>query len=75
MGNIEIKRVFLNDINQLQEIARQTFYETFSEQNTTEDVQNYLKNNLSSDKLMQELEDINSEFYFSICDNKVIGYL
>jgi ribosomal protein S18 acetylase RimI-like enzyme len=75
MDNIEIKRVFFNDVNQLQEIARQTFYETFSEQNTIEDMQNYLENNLSSDKLKQELEDINSEFYFSIFDNKVIGYL
>ena len=75
MDNIEIKRVFLKDVNQLQEIARQTFYETFSEQNTIEDMQNYLENNLSSDKLKQELEDINSEFYFSIFDNKVIGYL
>ena len=75
MDNIEIKRVFFNDVNQLQEISRQTFYETFSEQNTIEDMQNYLENNLSSDKLKQELEDINSEFYFSIFDNKVIGYL
>jgi ribosomal protein S18 acetylase RimI-like enzyme len=75
MDIIEIKRVFSKDVKQLQEIARQTFYETFSEQNTPEDMQNYLENNLSSDKLKQELEEINSEFYFSIYDNKVIGYL
>jgi len=75
MDNIEIKKVKLNDISYLQLISKQTFFETFEEYNTANDMQKYLNNNLSLDKLKSELSDINSEFYFAILDAKVIGYL
>ena len=39
MGNIEIKRISVNDIDQLQQIGRQTFYETFSAGNTEKNIQ------------------------------------
>jgi ribosomal protein S18 acetylase RimI-like enzyme len=55
--------------------SRQTFFESFADQNTAEDMQKYLDNNLSIDKLKNELADKNSEFYFATLDNKVIGYL
>lgn len=75
MDNIEIKKITLADIPNLQAIGRQTFFETFADQNTADDMQNYLDNNLSTDKLKDELSDPNSEFYFALLDNKVIGYL
>lgn len=75
MDNIEIKKVKLADIADLQAISRQTFFETFAEQNTAEDMQNYLINNLSVEKLKNELTNTHSEFYFAIHNNKVIGYL
>jgi len=43
MGNIEIKKVTLNDIDKLQKIGRQTFQKTFSESNTEENMKNYLE--------------------------------
>ena len=75
MDNIEIKKVKLADISDLQAIGRQTFFETFADHNTADDMQKYLDNNLSTDKLKSELADTNSGFYFAILDNKVIGYL
>lgn len=75
MENIFIKRITLADINQLQEISRQTFYETFSAGNTEENMKNYLEEGFSVEKLTAELNDINSEFYFASLDNNVIGYL
>jgi diamine N-acetyltransferase len=75
MNNIEIKKVKIADISDLQEIARQTFFETFAYHNTADDMQKYLDNNLSTDKLKSELADTNSQFYFAIQYNKVIGYL
>jgi hypothetical protein len=42
MENIEIKRVTLNDIDQLQTIGKKTFFETFSNGNTKENMANYL---------------------------------
>ena len=75
MDDIEITKVKLADITDLQVISRQTFFETFADHNTADDMQKYLDNNLSTDKLKSELADKNSEFYFATIDNKVIGYL
>lgn len=75
MGKIEIKKVILNDVGQLQKISRKTFVETFSAENTEEDMAKYLENNLSVEKLTSELNDENSQFYFALLDNKVTGYL
>lgn len=75
MDDIEIKKLKLADISELQLIARHTFFETFADHNTADDMQKYLDNNLSADILKNELTNINSEFYFALLDNKVIGYL
>lgn len=75
MTEIDIKKVTLNDIDQLQKIGRQTFYETFSEGNTEENMTKYLDEGFSIEKLTTELSDKNAEFYFATLDNKVIGYL
>lgn len=75
MDNIEIKEVGLNEISQLQEIGRQTFFETFSSYNTEENMKKYLDQGFSLDKLTIELTDTHSKFYFASADDKVIGYL
>ncbi|MBA9075233.1 ribosomal protein S18 acetylase RimI-like enzyme [Flavobacterium gossypii] len=75
MVSIEIKRVDLNSINLLQEIGRQTFLETFSETNTSENMNKYLEDGFSLDKLTAELNSKNSEFYFAELNNEIIGYL
>ena len=75
MENIQIVRVAPNEIEQLQKIGRQTFQETFSESNSEENMKTYLEEGFSSEKLITELNDKNSEFYFAKSDNEVIGYL
>lgn len=75
MVSIEIKRVDLNSINLLQEIGKQTFLETFSETNTSENMNKYLEDGFSLDKLTAELNSKNSEFYFAELNNEIIGYL
>lgn len=75
MENIQIQRIDLNEIEQLQKIGCQTFQETFSESNSEENMKSYLEEGFSSEKLITELNDINSEFYFAKLDNEVIGYL
>jgi len=75
MGIIEIKRVTLAGIAQLQQIGRETFYETFAASNTKENVKKYLEEGFSTEKLTGELNDPGSEFYFAILDGEVIGYL
>lgn len=75
MENIDIKRVTLNDIDQLQKIGRQTFSETFSAGNTGENMTKYLEESFSLEKLTVELNSKKSEFYFAVIDHNIIGYL
>jgi ribosomal protein S18 acetylase RimI-like enzyme len=75
MNNIKIKKVQFLDLKKLQEIGRKTFIETFSEDNTEADMKKYLDESFSDDKLILELNNQHSEFYFAELDTKVIGYL
>lgn len=75
MENIDIEKITIKDIDQLQKIGRQTFYETFSESNTEENMNNYLESGFSVDKIKNELTDENAEFYFAKIEEKIIGYL
>jgi ribosomal protein S18 acetylase RimI-like enzyme len=75
MENIDLTKVTLNDIDQLQKIGKQTFHETFSASNTEENMKKYLNEGFTTEKLTAELNDKNSEFYFAKHNNTVIGYL
>lgn len=75
MINVEVKRVSPLDIDQLQKIGRDTFFETFASGNTEENMKKYLEEGFSVSKLEEELTDKNAEFYFAIIDDAVIGYL
>lgn len=75
MENIQINKITLDEIEQLQKIGRQTFQETFSESNSEENMKDYLEKGFSTEKLTEELTNKNSEFYFAVLDNNVISYL
>lgn len=74
MEIIKIRKVKREDIKILEEISKKTFSETFSEQNTEEDMFKYLNDSFSPEKLTCELSDKNSQFYFAIFNNEIIGY-
>lgn len=75
MENIEIKKATSSDVQELHEISTQTFSETFSAVNSEENIKKYLEEELSEKKLASELGNDNSEFYFALLNDKVIGYL
>jgi diamine N-acetyltransferase len=75
MNKIEIYKIGIEEVEQLQTISKLTFFETFAEGNSEENMQNYLENSLSILQLTIELFNPNSEFYFAKTDYKVIGYL
>ena len=75
MNNISIIKAELHDIEKLQKIGRQTFFETFSESNSEENMQKYLDEGFSIEILTTELTNTNAEFYFAVRDAEVIGYL
>ncbi len=75
MENIAITRAGLSDLESLQKIGRQTFFETFSAGNTAENMQRYLDEGFSTEKMTQELSDVHSEFYIAAMGHDIIGYL
>ncbi|MBP6796360.1 MAG: GNAT family N-acetyltransferase [Saprospiraceae bacterium] len=75
MENIVIKKVLPDEVIALQKIGRQTFKETFAAGNTEENLTKYLEEGFSSEKLLGELTDQNSEFHFALYEDVVIGYL
>lgn len=75
METIDIKKVAISELDQLQKIGRQTFFETFSAGNTDENMTKYLEEGFSVEKLTAELSNEGSEFYFAVLDDQVIGYL
>ncbi len=74
-AGLEIRKAGLADIAELQKTGRQTFIETFAHLNTEEDMQKYLEESFSEEKLSSELRTKNSEFYLAILDKRTIAYL
>jgi ribosomal protein S18 acetylase RimI-like enzyme len=75
MNNIQIKRISVIDVEDLQIISKQTFFETFANENSESDMRNYLDENLSLDTLKKELFNTKSEFYVLVVNGNTIGYL
>lgn len=75
MHQIEIQRVTLQDVAELQKIGRETFLETFGSVNTEANMQQYLAEGFSVEKLTAELSHPQSDFYFAKQDRMTIGYL
>lgn len=72
---MQIKKINTSDLENLQKISRQTFFETFSEVNSEADMQKYLTENFSTGNLKTELENPDSEFYFAEENEEILGYL
>ena len=75
MSLFVIDEVHLNQVEQLQSISRETFYETYCSMNTKENIDKYLNENLSISTLEKELKNPNSLFFIIRDLDKNIGYL
>lgn len=65
----------LGDLEKLQELSKTTFSNAFEEDNNPEDFHIYLEKAFSSQQLKKELKNPNSEFYFALVDDAIMGYL
>jgi ribosomal protein S18 acetylase RimI-like enzyme len=75
MEKIQIEKVTIHQVEPLQAISKNTFWETFAEQNSLENMTQYLETGFSLEKLTAELNDPNAAFYFAWRNQEVIGYL
>ncbi|UII19439.1 GNAT family N-acetyltransferase [Fulvivirga ligni] len=72
---IEFKRCTLNELDQLLEISKATYFEAFSAGEASENVQQYVANAFNEDRLWHELNNPFSEFYLAESDGDVVGYI
>lgn len=75
MKSVEIIRVTIDRILELQEVSRTSFFETYASFNTEADMQHYLQVNFSLETLQKELENPATLFFFANWENEIIGYL
>ena len=75
MEEIQIIDVHVNMVAELQQLAMQTFIETFAKSNTQDDIETYLAECLNEERLKYELENPNSFFYFALEQSQPVGYL
>lgn len=72
---VTVREIVLSEIKELQAISKQTFFETFASTNSEDDMNKYFEENLSTERLTKEVTNTNSQFYFALLDNNIIGYL
>ena len=75
MDDVYIEKVKAELIDDLRNIAIQTFTEAFSDANSVENMSKYIDENMSLEKLQSEVQDPNSEFYICKERDKIIGYI
>jgi ribosomal protein S18 acetylase RimI-like enzyme len=75
MEPITLRKATPADVDGLQHIGRQTFFETFAASNSEHNMQTYLEEGFAAEKLHLELQQPHSAFYFAEQQGRIIGYL
>ncbi|CAG5071560.1 Spermidine/spermine N(1)-acetyltransferase [Dyadobacter sp. CECT 9623] len=75
MDQITITKAGAEDLKTVQQISKETFFETFAEANTEADMQKYLAENFSEIKLTEELSNPDSLFYIAWLGENPVGYM
>ncbi|MEC5395151.1 GNAT family N-acetyltransferase [Bergeyella sp. RCAD1439] len=72
---VTVRLVKQSEIRQLAALAKHTFSQTFSQENEDEDLRLYLNEKFSSEQLLSEWKNPESEFYFVETNGIPAGYL
>ena len=75
MSNLIIYECNLKDIEQIKYICEKTFSETFMEDNSKEDMENYLREHFSYEQLESEIRNQDSKFFVVRNNEEVIAYM
>ena len=75
MTKINIKPATKNDAEQIADLSRETFYETFADHNTQADMDKFLTEQFSRVQLMQEVGLPGNTFLLAFDGNEMVGYI
>jgi hypothetical protein len=73
--SISIRPVDIKDLETLVRLSQKTFYDAFASQNKQEDIEQYIRENLSAKQLEEELIDNQNNFFFILLDDVPVGYM
>lgn len=74
-STFSIRKVEPPMVKMLQQIGRQTFFQTFASANSEENMAAYLEEKFSEKQLIKELSNSKSTFYFALSGERVVGFL
>ena len=73
--DVRIVPCSIDKVETLRQIALETYDQTFRSMNTAETMEKYLTESFKGDKLLEELSNPKSSFFFMHTDNRLSGYL
>lgn len=75
MNEIIIRKATINDAALIADISRQTFYDTFAVYNTAEDMNKFMNEQFTPQKLMNEVSVPHNIFLLAYANKEVAGYV
>ncbi|MDB5141436.1 MAG: family N-acetyltransferase [Mucilaginibacter sp.] len=72
---VTIQLVRPSDIDELLSLSRKTFYDAFEHVNNPEDFEAYTSVAFTYHRLLSEIENPYSAFYFALIDDEKVGYI
>lgn len=75
MKTVTFKRAGIQDADNLQKLALETFSTAFAHLNKEENMKAYMDAAFSTTQLEAELSDDRSQFFFAVADGENVGYL
>src|SRR4051794_28914559 len=72
---VKIRFVHPSEVEELLSLSRKTFYDAFEHLNNKDDFEAYTSIAFTGQKLLTELENPYSQFYFAIIDDEKVGYI
>lgn len=72
---IIIRTATFEDAELIADLSRQTFYETYIDDNDKGNIDLFLKEQFSRNKLIEEVKKINNRYYLAYINNVVAGYV
>ena len=71
----QLHQCSMADVDELRAVSIETYTDTFGEFNSDENMRIYLEEAYNRDRLLAELAETNSQFFFLKKNNETVGYL
>jgi hypothetical protein len=73
--SVTVRPVRPSEVELLLALSRKTFYDAFEHLNNPEDFEAYTSKAFTAEKLLSEIENPNSDFYFAVLNDEPVGYI